>query len=65
MASSIAALMDGVDSVGKTGFLGKLEQQLERFVRYAILGVIEVEAHCFCTQTVAAPGIVSEQLPQM
>ena len=53
------------DARAQAALLGKVQQQPQRFVGDAILGVIEVEAGGFGRESLAAPGIVGEKLPQV
>src|SRR5207253_6165130 len=52
-------------SRAQSGFLRQLQEELERFVSDAILGVIERDAHSFNGETLAAFGILGEELPEM
>ena len=54
-----------VDAPAQTRFLGQLQQQLERLVGHAVLGVIEVNSGGLERHPLAARGIVGEQLAQM
>jgi hypothetical protein len=42
-----------------------LQEELEGFVRDAILGVIEEDAHRLRRHPLAAPRIIREELPKM
>jgi hypothetical protein len=44
---------------------GQLQQQAQRFVGYAVLGVVEVESGCFDRQALAAFGVSSKELAEM
>ena len=55
----------GVDPRLQAGFLRQLQEELEGFVGDAILRVIEVDAHSLGRHTLAACGIIREELPEM
>ena len=55
----------GVDALAQAGFLGQLQEQLERFVGDAVLRVVEVDAHRLGGHALAALGVVREELAQM
>ena len=61
----LLAAEHGVDPRPQAGFLGELQEQFERFVRDAILGVVQVNARGFGGHALAARGVLGEQLPQM
>ena len=55
----------GVDALAQAAFLGQLQEELEGFVRDAILRVIEKDARGLSRQTLAAVGILREELAEM
>ncbi len=55
----------GVDALAQAAFLGQLQEELEGFVRDAVLRVIEVDARGLSRQTLAAVGIIREELAEM
>ena len=55
----------GVDLPAQVAFPGQLQEKLEGFVRDAILRVIEENARGFSRQTLAAVGILREELTEM
>ena len=61
----LLAAEHGVDPRAQAGFLGQLQQQLERLVGDAVLRVVEVDAGRLGRQPLAARGIVGEELAQM
>ena len=61
----LLAAEHGVDPRAQAGFLGQLQEQLERFVGDAILRVVEVEARGLGRQALAALGIVREEVAEM
>ena len=54
-----------VDLRAQTGFLGQLQQQLERLVRDAVFGIIQKKSGGLGGQSFAAFGVVGEQFSQM
>ena len=50
-----------VDPLRQAGSLGQLQQEAQRFVGDAVLGVVEVEADGFGGQALAPLGIVGEE----
>ncbi len=54
-----------VDARAQAALFGKIPQQSKRLVGDAILGVIEVKSGGFGIESLAAPGIVGEKLPQV
>ncbi len=61
----LVAAKHGVDAVAQARLLGQVEEQPERLVGDAILGVIEEEAGGLGREPLAAAGIVGEQLAKM
>ena len=59
------AAKHGIDSGLEAGFLRQFDQQLEGFVRYAILRVIEEQAHSLNRQLLTALGVSREEIAQM
>ena len=59
------ALEHGVNRAAQPGFFRQLHEEVERFVRDAVLGVIEVDAGRFAGQPLAALGIIGKQLAQV
>ena len=57
----LLAAKHGVDASFQARFLGQLQQQAERLVGDAVLGVIEEEPRGLGRQPLAAAGIVGEQ----
>ncbi len=55
----------GVDPVPEAGFLGQLDQELERLVGGAVLRVIQDEAGGLGRQALAAPRVVAEELAEV
>jgi hypothetical protein len=62
---NLVAPEHGVDPLPQPGFLRKLEEELDRLARDAILRVIEVNARRFGRQTLAALRVIREQISQM
>ena len=54
-----------VDAGAQAGFLGELEEELQRLVGDPVLRVVEEEARRLGGQALAAPGIVREELAQV
>ena len=54
-----------VDAPAPASALGKLHQQSDRLVGDAVLRVVELDAGGLDRETLATPGIVGEELPQM
>ena len=54
----------GLDALLQAGLFGKLDEQLERFVGDAVLGVVEEEAFGFCIEAGSPVGILIEELAQ-
>ena len=54
-----------VDALAQAALLGEIEQQFERLVGDAVLGVVQVQAGRFNRQTLAALGVLGEQRPEM
>ena len=61
----LLAAEHGVDPRSQAGFLGQLQEKLERFVGDAILRVVEVEPDRLDRHALAALGIIREELAQM
>ncbi len=59
------ALEHGVDAFAQSGFLGKLQEQLEGFVGDAVLRVIQVEAHRLGRHAFAAFRVIRKEPAQM
>ena len=55
----------GIDALTQTRFLGEAQQQLHGFVGDAILGIIEIESCRLGHQSLAALGILIEELAKM
>ena len=55
----------GIDAGTQTGFLRQLQEELNRLVGDAVLGVIEVDADGLGGQALPALGIFGEELPKM
>ena len=58
----LLAAEHGVDPRAQAGFLGQLQEQLERLVGDAVLRVVEVDARRLGRHALAALGIVREEL---
>jgi hypothetical protein len=58
-------LKHGIDPRSQTGLFSQLDKEPERFVRNAILRVIEVNAYGFHGETLTAVGIVREQITKV
>ena len=54
-----------VPALGHPGLLGQLDQQPQRFVGDAVLGVVEVQSGRFGREALAAPRFIGEQLAQV
>ena len=59
------AAKHGVDARLQARFLGQLQEQLERLIGDAVLGVIEEDAGGLRRQPLAATGIFGEQVAEM
>ena len=55
----------GVDALLEATFASELQQQLQRFVGDAVLGVVEIEPGRLDGQPLAAGRIVGKELPQV
>ena len=55
----------GIDTGPQAGFLGQLQEELERLVGDAVLGVIEVDADGLGGQALSAFGVVREELSEV
>ena len=55
----------GVDPLAQAGFLGQLQQELERLIGDAILRVIEINADGLGRHALAALGVVCKELAEM
>jgi hypothetical protein len=55
----------GVDSGADVRFLSQSQEELQRFVADAVFRVIEENARRLDDQTLAAAGILREELPQV
>jgi hypothetical protein len=49
----------------KPGLVGQLQQQAQRFIGYAVLGVVEVESRRLGRQTLTPLVVLSKKLAQM
>jgi hypothetical protein len=58
-------LKHGIDPRPQTGLFSQLDKEPERFVRDAILRIIEVNAYGFHSETLTAVGIVREQITKV
>ncbi len=61
----LVAAKHRVDALAQARLLGQLQQQLQRFVGDAVLGIVEIEARRLDRQLLAAVRIVGEQLLQL
>jgi hypothetical protein len=55
----------GFDAVSKAGFLGELDEKLERLVGDSILGVIQEESRGFRRHPFAALRVFRKELTEM
>ena len=55
----------GVDTGSQAGFLGQLQEEPQRLVGDAVLGVVEVDADGLGGEALAAVGVVREELPEV
>ena len=61
----LVASKHGVDSLPQPRFVGKLQQQSERFIRDPVLGIVEIKSHGFNRQTLPAFAIIGKEFVQM
>ena len=54
-----------VDSRPQARFFGQLQEELDGFIRYAVLRIIQEDAHGFYREALAAPGVIGEKRSQM
>ena len=55
----------GVDALAQAGFLRQLQEELEGFIRDAILRIIQIEANGLCGHALAALGVIRKELSEM
>ena len=55
----------GVDAPAQVALVGKLQEQLQRLVGDAVLRVVQVEPRALGGETLAAAGVVGEELAQV
>ena len=55
----------GINTGPQTGFLGQLQEEFERFIGDAVLGVIEVDADRLGGKALSAFGVVREELSEV
>ena len=61
----LLAAEHGVDAGSQAGFLGQLQEEIQRLVGDAVLGVVEVDADGLDRQAFAAFRVVGEELPEV
>ncbi len=54
-----------IAALGDAALLRQLNEQLQRFVGGPVLGVVEEESGAICDQTLAAIGVLGEQVAQV
>ena len=54
-----------LDALAQSGLLGELDQQPQRLVGDAVLGVVEIDPGALDREALPALGIIREELPQM
>src|ERR1700758_4980262 len=54
-----------IDPRAQPGLFGQLQQQTQRLICYAVLGVVEVESRSLGRQTLTALGVLSKKLAQV
>ena len=55
----------GVDALAQAGLVRQLQQQLQRFVGDAVLGIVEKYANSFGGKTFASLRVIGEQFAEM
>ena len=61
----LLALEHGVDARAQPGLLGELEEEGQRLVGDAVLGVVEVDPHRLRGEALPALGVGREEIPQV
>ena len=61
----LLAAKHGVDARPQAGFFRQLQQELERFIGDAVLGIVKVDADGLGRHALPAGGIVREERPEM